>query len=46
MQYVPCERAVVRIAGRPVPGRPRIVQNSAGRPSSSASTTIHEAWSL
>jgi hypothetical protein len=44
MQVLPCRTASIEVAGVLLPGAP-IVSWDDGRPSSSAVTTIHEAWS-
>ncbi|RSN11490.1 hypothetical protein DMB42_12935 [Nonomuraea sp. WAC 01424] len=45
MQIIPCAHASITIDGRAVPGVPAVTWPG-GRPSSSAITTVHEAWSM
>ncbi|MEV4061895.1 hypothetical protein [Nonomuraea dietziae] len=45
MQLVPCRSASITVGGVAVPGAPAVTWNE-GRPSSSAVTTVHEAWSM
>lgn len=44
MQILPCEAASIVVDGVAVPGSPEVTWDG-GRPSSSAVTTVHEAWS-
>lgn len=44
MQVLPCQTATIRLGDTIVPGTPLITWD-AGRPVSSAVTTIHEVWS-
>lgn len=45
MQVLPCAEATVTLAGRCLPGAPRVTRDDRGRPLSSAVCTLHEAWS-